>query len=159
MQIPFHPLVQQDPGKRPGVVRIGVNIYQPVWWGQPCNWEFLFGNEAGAMVMHLPSPEDDPYFASRWHPSRLRHFIDCGDIPSSHYGLALELIDSCARGDRNSRDSISWVFSSLIKLSSRCAMNFIPRVDETLRHKMTERPIGFMDELGYTRPERPSTFE
>jgi hypothetical protein len=141
------------------VIRIGVYIFQPVWSGEPCNWALCFGNEAGAKVMHLSGREDDPYFASRWEPDKLRHFIDCGAIPYCHYGLALELIDSSAKGEWNGRDSIYWVFGSLIQLSSRCAMNFNPRVDEALRDKLTERPAGFMDELGYTRPEPASTFE
>ncbi|KAJ5359284.1 uncharacterized protein N7496_011697 [Penicillium cataractarum] len=152
MQIAYHPLIQQDPKKRPNVTRIGINIYQPAWTGEPCNWGIIIGNDSNAMLMHLADLDHDPFYALRWESNKVRHFVDCGAIPNFHYDLALELIDFCAKGAMNCRNSHFWVFSSLCQLSSRCNMEIIPRVNEVLRHKRKERPVGFMDQLGYTKP-------
>lgn len=104
------------------------------------------------MLMHLADLDSDPYYALRWENNKVRDFVDCGVIPNFQYDLALELIDCCAKSAMNCRNSHFWVFGSLVQLTSRCGMDVIPRVGEVLRRKRRERPVGFMDQLGYAKP-------
>lgn len=135
--------------QRPAMTSISVNIYLPVWNGEPCHWAICFTTGGNDTICHILDPRDEHFYGPTSLNYHLLETVHIGVMPNGRVAIAQNLLFNNGTIPSREYTTQDWVYSCLLQLSVGYLLELVFEWRDLLRAKRAYRPNGIIGTMSF----------